>query len=86
MSTILKKERKQVRVYVDGADADNLDALKSATGQTDTWIINTLLSAALATARENGGFRLPLRFQIEEELSEPKFKPKEAALPKRKAA
>lgn len=86
MSTTLKKERKQVRVYVDGPDADNLDALKDSTGQTDTWIINTLLSAALATARENGGFRLPLRFQIEEEAAALRPREREAPLPKRKAA
>ena len=84
MSTPLKKERKQVRVYVDGADADNLEALKAVSGQTDTWIINTLLSSALAAVRQNGGFRIPLRFQLEGEGFQ--AEPLRASRPKLKAA
>lgn len=84
----MKKEMKQVRLYLPEPEAEIIENLAASLGQTESWILSTLAASALHAVRDNGlTFPMPLRFQLEggEGLAA-RARPKEAALPKRKAA
>lgn len=85
MSNTLKKERKQVRFYISDQAAEKLERLRRTTGQTDVWIVDTLLESALNCVGDEGKISLPLRFQVDEP-EDARARAREAPLPKRKAA
>lgn len=67
MKEVLLKSRKQVRIYLNEANSEDLARLVEATELPETTICNALVSAGLVALRGHGyKINFPLRLKIEE--------------------
>jgi hypothetical protein len=83
-----KSGYKLCRVNLHPDEGQIVAELADKLGQTESWVLSTLCASALQSVRDNGlTFPMPLRFEVGESVeSAARTRPREAALPKRKAA